>query len=320
MTAVSFSNIKSLVFFGECMLEHRANGTQSFAGDTFNTAWYLSQLMPKRTELELYYASAIGDDNASLNLASLLTHEGLDTSFLNTQSNKALGHYWVQLDENGERHFEFDRFNSPVRAYFKLDARLLEALKQTQFDAFYLSGISLAILCAEQRMQLIDALCQFKQGGGILFFDNNYRASLWADDEPKRWFESIMALSNLAFLTDQDEYAVYGTDNVHSIVQYHGGQSTSPHTLVIRCGSEPCIIACRESPIISVAADNIAAHKIIDTTAAGDAFAAGFLAGVLKGIGFEDAAKFAHHLAGQVIQHHGALMPKNKLLNLIFEE
>jgi len=48
----------------------------------------------------------------------------------------------------------------------------------------------------------------------------------------------------------------------------------------------------------------------VDPTAAGDGFNAGYLAARLFGQSALEAALAAHRLAGQVIRHHGAIMPR----------
>jgi len=48
----------------------------------------------------------------------------------------------------------------------------------------------------------------------------------------------------------------------------------------------------------------------IDTTAAGDSFNAAYLAARLSGEAPVSAASSAHRLAGEVIRHPGAIMPR----------
>jgi 2-dehydro-3-deoxygluconokinase len=48
----------------------------------------------------------------------------------------------------------------------------------------------------------------------------------------------------------------------------------------------------------------------VDPTAAGDGFNAAYIAARMSGKGPPDAATAAHLLAGQVIRHRGALMPR----------
>jgi 2-dehydro-3-deoxygluconokinase len=49
---------------------------------------------------------------------------------------------------------------------------------------------------------------------------------------------------------------------------------------------------------------------VIDTTAAGDSFAAAYLAARLDGAEPAAAALSGHRLAGAVVRHRGAIMPR----------
>ena len=51
-------------------------------------------------------------------------------------------------------------------------------------------------------------------------------------------------------------------------------------------------------------------EKVVDTTAAGDSFSAGYLAKRLQGGTIVESAQAGHLLAGTVIQHKGAIIPK----------
>jgi len=51
----------------------------------------------------------------------------------------------------------------------------------------------------------------------------------------------------------------------------------------------------------------------VDTTAAGDSFAAAYLAARLSGASLEAAAHAGHRLAGIVVLHPGAVIPKSAM-------
>jgi 2-dehydro-3-deoxygluconokinase len=52
-----------------------------------------------------------------------------------------------------------------------------------------------------------------------------------------------------------------------------------------------------------------AVEDVVDTTAAGDSFAAAYLAARLSGTDLEASAKAGHRLAGQVVRYRGAIIP-----------
>ena len=74
-------------------------------------------------------------------------------------------------------------------------------------------------------------------------------------------------------------------------------------TLVVT-RSEHGAIAVRGGERASVRAEPI--ERLVDTTGAGDLFAAGFLAGEAKGLGLERSLKLGAIAAAEVIQHYGA--------------
>lgn len=310
-------NLKSIVFFGECMIEHRQQGSH-FGGDTFNTAWYLKHLLQQDADnpYTIYYATATGDSEACLGFTKLMQRANIKQTFVVKHPSKVLGQYWVENNDSGERTFRFDRNNSAVRDYFALTDTLISVLLNKTIDAIYLSGISLAILSTEHRTLLINALHRFKSLGGIIWFDNNYRPVLWQQTCPKQWYLAMMSLCDIAFLTDEDEYAVFGTQQATDILTFHRQKQSHRQILVIRQGSSPCVISESQQQVEYVAAANVATNKIVDTCAAGDAFSAGFLAQYLHGASVTQAANFAHALASVVICHHGALIAPDLLPSL----
>lgn len=138
---------KKVALIGECMLE--LHGTafgamqQSYGGDTFNTAVYLSRC--GGDALSVRYATALGDDP-------------LSGEMLRRIPGRLPGLYQIAVDAHGERRFSFWRDQSAARAYFDTEQTPLEQ-HAAQWDAFYFSGISLAILPPAGRERLF-ALAQ----------------------------------------------------------------------------------------------------------------------------------------------------------------
>ncbi len=75
------------------------------------------------------------------------------------------------------------------------------------------------------------------------------------------------------------------------------------HTLVVT-RHEHGALATRDGERADVPAEPI--RELVDTTGAGDLFAAGFLAGEARGLGLERSLKLGAIAAAEVIQHYGA--------------
>jgi adenosine kinase len=81
---------------------------------------------------------------------------------------------------------------------------------------------------------------------------------------------------------------------------------------VVTRSEKGCVVASKDG-VIAVPAATI--ETIVDTTGAGDLFAAGFLFGHVRGFGFENAGKLGALAAAEVIQHIGA-RPQVSLMEL----
>jgi adenosine kinase len=81
---------------------------------------------------------------------------------------------------------------------------------------------------------------------------------------------------------------------------------------VVTRSEKGCVVASKEG-VTAVPAFPV--DKIVDTTGAGDLFAAGFLFGLVRGAGHENAARLGALAAAEVIQHIGA-RPQTSLKQL----
>ncbi|MBL0439633.1 MULTISPECIES: PfkB family carbohydrate kinase [Aeromonas] len=94
-----------------------------------------------------------------------------------------------------------------------------------------------------------------------------------------------------------------------------GSQGFGVGEIVVKRGSEPCLVV-TAAQRIEIAALRLSPEQVIDTTAAGDSFSAGYLAARLQGADVADAARAGHSLAAAVIQYPGAIIPPSHMPSL----
>ncbi len=87
-------------------------------------------------------------------------------------------------------------------------------------------------------------------------------------------------------------------------------------TVAITLGARGSIVA-TGSQIVSVPAASVS--RVVDTTGAGDSFAAGFLYGVVRNLGPEASARLGAMAAGEIVSHLGA-RPLTRLADLMGSE
>ncbi|MFT5756722.1 MAG: 2-dehydro-3-deoxygluconokinase [Alteromonadaceae bacterium] len=311
-----------ILFFGECMLEESDDDDLHFGGDSLNSALYLARTA-QRELLQVSYATALGIDDNSERLLKAWQIEGINTKLVTQIKSKCPGRYRINTNALGERSFVYERDHSAAKYYLQNPHQLFcETLTEKKCDYFYFSGISLAILSIDDRDYLFKCLTAYKRAGGKVIFDNNYREILWQGELALPYYQQAMQLADIAFLTDEDEYALYGETCVDDILKRI--QAWKVPEVVIKQGEKPCLVFQNKLQksgepyyVDSIASIALSANNIIDTCAAGDAFAAGYLAKRLTAHNIREAAQFAHQLAGRVIQFSGAIIPQSSMADLI---
>ena len=300
----------SVAVIGECMLElthsdhENAERTwplnMSYGGDTLNAAIYLS-----RAHIDVSYVTGLGDDIMSDWLIDEWKNEGIDCSLVTCMPNSVPGMYMINVDENGERSFLYWRRNSPASRIFDNPDQVAVLLKSiSSYDYVYLSGISLAILSSESRERLFNLLEKYRQLGGKLVFDGNYRPNLWPGvTDAQQAYSRMYQLTDVALPTLEDEAMLFGFTTAVQVMQSlrdHGVPE-----IVVKMGGDGCL-ALDGTKVKLVEARVV---DPVDTTAAGDSFNAGYLGARLKGSSIIDACSAGHILASAVIQHRGAIIP-----------
>ncbi|SDI42236.1 2-dehydro-3-deoxygluconokinase [Pseudomonas flavescens] len=296
-----------VALIGECMIElqQRADGSlgQSFGGDTLNTAVYLRRLLPPQWQVS--YVTALGDDSFSDAMCASWQEEGIDLSLVQRLPGRLPGIYCIQTDAQGERRFLYWRNEAAVRDCFSQPGAAVVLEQLPQYSVIYLSGISLAVLGEEGLGKLLPCLAEARRSGTQVVFDNNYRPRLWRDHRHAlATYQRLLPMVDIALLTLDDEQLLFQETSVSETLARYRGYGV-PH-VVLKRGAQSCLLV-EGGRQLEVAAQEVA--KVVDTTAAGDSFSAGYLAAWLQGSPAETSASLAHRLAARVIQYPGALIP-----------
>ncbi len=304
----------SIAALGECMLELQGQAfgalRQSFGGDTLNTAVYLARC--GGAGLRVHYATALGDDSLSTGLLERWAAEGLQTGLVQRLPGRLPGLYLIELDEGGERRFHYWRGQAAARAYFETAATALEE-QADALDALYLSGISLAILPPAGRERALALMARMRANGKLVAFDNNYRPRLWESVADARdWYQRAFAAATVALITADDHQALHGLPDLDAAVA--AAEALPVAEIAIKRGALPARVGLHQV-WQEVLTENV--PRVVDTTAAGDSFAAGYLSRRLRGAAPAEAAAFGNRLAARVIQHPGALIPREAMQDLI---
>lgn len=309
-----------VALFGECMLElqGQAFGTlhQGYGGDTLNTAVYLARY-GAGAGIRVHYATALGDDPLSTGLLQRWAAEGLELSLVRRIAGRLPGLYLIDVDARGERSFSYWRDSSAAKAYFEAGCETVPTpleQRQAEWDALYLSGISLAILPPAGRERLFALMRVLRRRGAAVVFDNNYRPRLWPDmAEARRCYALSFELATLALVTADDYQALLGL--AHPDEGVAAAQALPVAELVIKRGAAATLVRTADGAWQQAPTETV--PQVVDTTAAGDAFAAGYMSRRLAGATALAAATFGNRLAARVIQHRGALIARESMADLL---
>lgn len=306
------STDKRVVCIGECMVElaHLDSSTLqiAFGGDTSNTAIYLARLT-RGFDVTVDYVTALGDDRYSDAMLAFWAAEGIGTDLVARLKGRLPGLYTIHTDDSGERSFTYWRGQAAARDLLRdeRDRTLLSALPGV--DLVYLSGISLSILDHQQRLALLAILDEVRRAGGQVAFDGNFRPAGWPDPEEARtWFDSVLDRTDIALPTLDDERMLFGDRDAAAVAARHRQHGVAE--IVVKLGAGGCFLSA-EAGAKTIATTPV--DHVVDSTAAGDSFNAGYLAGRLLGHAPEDAAHLGHRVAGRVVRHRGAVVPEDAI-------
>ena len=292
-----------ILSIGECMAElspqkQAGDFHLGFAGDTFNTVWYLRRLNP---DITISYYTGLGTDAISEQMRAMIKDNGIDDQYAVVVPGRTVGLYLISL-KNGERTFSYWRGQSAARSLASDPKVLSRAIDE--HDLIYFSGITLGILDATGRETLLAALQAGRNAGKTIVFDPNLRPLLWEDTATMRDVTTAGAgVSDIVLPSFEDEAVWFKDANPKGTTQRY--LSAGATTVIVKNGPNPIYYFSPQGegtifvPTIT---------EVIDTTAAGDSFNAAILSGLNERTSLAQSITAGCRLSGSVVQARGALV------------
>jgi 2-dehydro-3-deoxygluconokinase len=295
-----------VITVGELMIELVRGGDGRFglgcAGDTFNVAVYLA-----RSGIASAFATALGDDIYSDALLALAAAEGVASDLVLRMRGRLPGLALVDTDTAGARESYEWRGQSPARELFELPewARIAEGVSKAKL--VYFSGITLSLYSNVGLGRFLALIETIRRHGAKIVFDPNFRPHGWRGDlsRTRTVFMEALKRVDIALPTYDDEAVLWGDPSPEATVDRL--QAFGVGEIVVKNGPNSALVAS------SGTSEFIPVPEVVvpvDPMAAGDSFNAAYIAARLAGDGPATAAAAAHRLAGQVIRHRGAIMPR----------
>ena len=151
----------------------------------------------------------------------------------------------------------------------------------------------------------MDRLATLRSEGALISFDTNYRASGWQSPaEAARVMDQVSKVATVVLATFEDEAAMHHCRSVQEAATRLAELGVPE--VVVKSGADGAHVLVG-SEAVHIPARRV--ERVVDTTAAGDAFAGGYLAARVGRQPPAEAARVAAEVAAAVVSHPGAIIP-----------
>jgi sugar/nucleoside kinase (ribokinase family) len=233
---------------------------------------------------------AVGNDNQGRFLLNALEQSGVDVSLIK-QVRRPTSASVAVVKPSGER--KFFHCMGASREAFADGIRFTPEVCGGMTHYHLASLFVLPRLRAKGPQTLIDA----RTAGLSTSFDTNWDPEAgWM-----RTLEPCLPYIDTLFMNEEEAEMVAGSSVSAQIAK--SVLAKGARRLALKLGSRGCAIYTQDREILCPAFD----VKAIDTTGAGDCFAAGFLAATLDGASLAEAGRFANAVAALSVQKIGAV-------------
>ena len=267
-------------------LDYAQDLTLTFGGAESNVAMYLAG-----HGANARWVSRLGDDALGHMILRQVASSGVDASGVILDSSGPTGVYIREVTTSGRR-VHYYRNGSPAS---RLGPDALSLAQVATADVLHLTGITPA-LSDSCRAMVEAAVLHRSENDPVVTFDVNWRPSLWKQ-EPADLLLRLAQAAHGVFVGADEAAALWGCSDAAQI----RALISEPAFLVVKDGGRGATVF-RDGERVFVPSCEV---NVVDVVGAGDAFAAGFIAGILRGLNLTEQAELGHRTAAAALRFIG---------------
>ncbi len=238
-----------------------------------------------RLGLRAGWISRLGRDSFGDYVEAFIRGEGVDVSQVKRDPGCPTGLMVKERFELGQTRVYYYRRGS---AASRLRPEDLDETYMGQARHLHLTGITPA-LSDSCRQTVYRGIELARQGGLTITFDPNIRLKLWSGEEMRRVILDIASRVDVVLPGLREGQILFETDRPDEILSRF--LALGPRVVVLKTGAEGAILGTTEE---RTHVPGFQLERMVDPVGAGDGFAAGFVAGQLKGYSLPESVRLAN--------------------------
>lgn len=242
------------------------------------------------------WISKLGRDEFGACVKREILAEGVDVSRVGFHETAPTGIFFKEIWTGMDTRVYYYRAGSAASFMSPDD---LESEYIAAARILHITGITPALseTCLKT---LYSALEIARKNDVIVSFDPNIRLKLWSRERAGDIIRSILPYTDIVLSGVDEGEIIFGTASCDEIIDLF--LKAGIKTVALKMGAKGCIAATRSERHV---VDPFKVESVVDTVGAGDAFDAGFLAGVLEGRPLVECAKLANAMGAFAVTTAG---------------
>ncbi len=269
---------------------------KNIGGAEFNVATGVSSLGVKSTLI-----TKLPENELGRYAKRVINSNGVDSSFIIDDNSlyRRLAIYFYEYGASPRKpNVTYDRHDSSFQF---MNVEELNKEIYEKCEIFHTSGISLG-LCENSKQFTKDLIKKFKEKGGLISFDVNFRRNLWGDEEnARKEIEEILPSIDILFASEETLRKMFKQiGDMETIMRNFAKE----HNISLLASTQRTVNSPKSHNFTSIIYNNKEDKfyseksyeniEIIDRIGSGDAYVAGVLYGILKFNDTEKALKYGN--------------------------